>query len=154
MRRRPLARYVPPTLLVATCLAGGPSVTSCAEDGGMPFPTEPGPGDLEGPDIVVEPEAVGFGAVAIGSVATEEVQICNAGDEGLLVLGIEADEGEAFSASAPLTESLAPGACTTFEVIFTPVAVGQAEDTLWVESDDPDHAYVSVALSGEGHSGD
>lgn len=57
-----------------------------------------------------------------------------------------------FSPPPPLTESLAPGACTTFEVTFTPVAVGQAEDTVWMESDDddPDQPVTRVPVTGRG----
>jgi hypothetical protein len=147
MQRHPLTRYAPPLLLVASCAGGCPQPTRLA---GEPQPPDEG----YDPAIALDPDTVDFGPTPIGAEAVEEVEICNVGGGTLEVLGIEADVGEAFSARALGAGTVEPAQCTSFEAVFAPVGVGVAEDTLWVESNDPVNAFSGVALSGEGVGGD
>ena len=143
MQRRPLAHYAPPLLLVATCMGGCPQPVALA---GEPQP----PAEGYDPVIALDPETLDFGAVQIGAESGAEVEVCNVGGGTLEILGIEADQGEAFSARALGAGTVQPNQCTSFEAVFAPQSAGAAEDTLWVESNDPVEAFVAVAVTGEG----
>ncbi len=107
------------------------------------------------PEISVEPAAVDFGQVEVGSTSQSSlVTIRNNGNAGLNLqdLSIVQVEGSGFSYTPlpqiPLT--MDPGSVVTVEVQFTPSAEGAAVALLHIQSDDPENPQIDVALSGTG----
>lgn len=143
MFRRPLARYVPPILLIATC-------TGCPEEkphdsalaGDMPAP--------DGPDIDVSPSSVDFGYVMVGETSTAEVDVCNQGTEDLHVQYVSLEGGEPFSLGSMSAVLIAPMDCATMEVVFAPESIDTFADTVVVDSDDEDEPEYELAVQGQG----
>jgi hypothetical protein len=110
------------------------------------------------PDISVSPMALDFGAVKVGTPsAAKPVTISNlsSATANLVITNIEITGANASEFSKDLTTcpSLAPGASPcTINVTFTPASVSPPPKTatLKIESNDPDHGVINVALSGTG----
>jgi hypothetical protein len=111
------------------------------------------------PDIRVTPMDHDFSSVFMGqSSAPLEVKISNEGGSALSVSDISlASETDYILDLNPVSNPcvdtmpfLLAGESCTVEVIFSPVAVGTANDTLSISSDDADESVVNVALSGAG----
>ncbi len=104
-------------------------------------------------DILVGPLALDFGSVTVGATSTLMTTINNTGGSDLTVTGLTVTGSGDFilGAGAPATPfTVAPGALVDVPVDYTPSAVGAANGTLTVASDDADEANVPVALSGTG----
>ncbi|MFH1463897.1 MAG: hypothetical protein ABIO70_05900 [Pseudomonadota bacterium] len=141
MQRRPLARYVPPLLLVASCAEGGPPPDEPRISGGL------SDGD---PNIVIYPELIDFGGVPEGEEAVEEVTVSNDGDDDLHIQNMELEQGEALAISGVQSVLVQPGGDTTFEVFFAPEWGDVVEDYVLVDSDDPDQPVTRVPVTGRG----
>lgn len=106
------------------------------------------------PEISVTPESLDLGSVLIGETAAAQVVIGNAGNETLLINGIEiegADSGE-FQQTNNCT-TVAPDQSCSVEVSFTASSEGTRNAVLRITSDDPENPDISVDLSGYGDSG-
>jgi hypothetical protein len=139
MQRRPLARYVPPLLLVASCAEGGPPADEYDIDGLL---------DDGEPNIVIYPELIDFGAVPAGTEAAEVVTIANDGEGDLHIQNMELEDGEDLAITGVQSVLVQPGGYTTFEVIFSPEQGDVIEDELVIDSDDPNQPVTRVPVTG------
>ncbi len=108
------------------------------------------------PQIAVDPPAIDFGDLTVGSSSDPAtVTVTNVGT-GLLTLGDVhlADATAPYTITTPGSNLLDPGASTSFLVTFTPSAAGTIAGEVDVESNDPAVPVVPVALSGAGDAPD
>jgi len=100
------------------------------------------------PAASVEPESLDFGELELGTVENVVlgVLVGNTGPVPLLVSQVAAGL-EPFSAG-PSEVEIAAGDTAILEVTFTPGAEGTFSGNLTFTTDDPDHAQVTIALSG------
>ncbi len=106
-----------------------------------------------GPDIALAPASLGFGDVSVGTGASADVIISNAGGADLTVTSVTTTGAE-FTATATIPSVVAPGGTMVVPVQFQPTAVGSFAGELTMGSDDPDTPTVVVPLTGEGISAD
>ncbi len=104
------------------------------------------------PDIAIEPAAIDFGQLVIGSSSTGTVLITNDGQADLILSDIAWAGGSADFAvtnwpALPLT--LAPAASAQLEIAYTPTAAGTVGATLQITSDDPDESIAVVTVTGQ-----
>ena len=108
------------------------------------------------PEISVEPDAVEFDQVEIGTEQSAIVSITNKGNANLTLqsLTIVQDDGAGFG-FIPLEQlptTVEPNSVVELEVVFAPSAEGSAAAVLQIGSDDPDNPLVEIMLSGAGYS--
>lgn len=109
-----------------------------------------GDSDSSAPKILVDPERIDFGGLAVGSSAEPQVvTVQNVGDADLYVSGIDV-VGAGFTTTSLGGPWLSPGDSDTFVVTYTAEAQGVVNGTVTVHSDDPDWPAVDVELAGEG----
>lgn len=104
------------------------------------------------PGILLDPKHLDFDTVVLGvdSESRSTIQIDNVGASSLDLQRIYLDEGEVFTI-AQMPQDLS---FTGFEgpvevqIAFTPPEAGGWEDTLYVESNDPDEPTSRVYLAG------
>jgi subtilisin family serine protease len=102
----------------------------------------------DAPDVSVSKDALDYGPHYTGTSATDTVEVTNIGTESLVVSGIGIDNPE-FSAAAS-GFALDPGDSHVIEVSFNPISEGVIQGTLAIQSNDPDHPTLAVALRGQG----
>jgi|GEM_PF-686189 len=102
------------------------------------------------PDIDVQPTALDFGTVTVGSTADRTLTVRNVGSAPLTVTGMTLDNPRftIVSPSTPFTVNA--GGQQTVTVRFAPTSTGPQSGTLRIQSDDPDEATVSVSVTGQG----
>lgn len=114
-----------------------------------------GPSDFDEtpvPAITVDPLVIDFGAQQVGEDAEPVVVTVTNVGEGLLTLG---DIGltttsSPFTLTEPDAGLLDPGASTTFLVGFRADEAGTVSGEIDVQSNDPEHPVVPIALTGAG----
>ena len=109
--------------------------------------TVPEPPDM--PILTIMPEAVEFGEVAFGFDDTRTLTLQNTGDLNLVILGFEVS-GSVFDVNLGQSTLIAPGESVSYDVVFTPDAVGSFSETLTIESNDGMETTQVVELTGEG----
>lgn len=111
-----------------------------------------GDGAPSAPDLLVTPQSVQVGDVALGEVGTRDVVTQNVGEASLEVTAVGVAEPAAgFEVVAPaLPAELEPGEELTLEVAFAPEALGPATAALTVSSTDEDTPEALVDLSARG----
>jgi hypothetical protein len=121
-------------------------------------PGSPSTVELSGRGVVqrvtVTPTVLDLGSVNVGRTSTAQtVTLSNAGDTSLVLTGMLFSGAAAvdFATNASPLE-LPPGTSYSFEVTFSPTAVGARAARLTVLVDDPVTPGVDVALSGVGTS--
>ncbi len=103
---------------------------------------------IDGPSIVVTPEAVDFGVHELGDEEAAVITISNAGDADLTLSALRIAGSGAFTVNTADTEPLLePGDSTTAIVTFTPFDATDS-GALRITSDDPYRTTVDVPLSG------
>lgn len=95
-----------------------------------------------------------FGDVNVSASANRTVTVTNAGTASL-VLGSVATANPVAAPFSIVTDNcsgqtLAPAASCTVSVAYAPVAIGPANDSFDIPSNDPDEASVTLALTGNG----
>ncbi len=147
MKRRPLARYVPPVLALWSACSPPPA-PSHDYDGaiGVDWP------DTQ-PDIVVDPEIVDFGTVAPSRWGEHRVTVTigNVGDADLQIQNIELEDGtDVFEISYIQSVLVPPDNSTWFEVALAPLSPGVLiEDYLLIDSNDPDEPVYQLPVYAE-----
>ncbi len=93
-----------------------------------------------------------FGSVVVKSTVTKTFTIKNAGTANLTDLAITKTGANAknFTVTPPLKTTLAPGASTTFKVIFKPSAKGIRKAVIHIKSNDSNENPFDIALTGKG----
>jgi Abnormal spindle-like microcephaly-assoc'd, ASPM-SPD-2-Hydin len=105
-----------------------------------------------GKNLISGKGTVGFGGVVIDKSSTQTFTVRNTGKDtlrGLIVSKVGAQSAE-FTVKALGSKSLAPGARTTFRVIFKPKAKGTRKAELQIASNDPDENPFRIKLAGTG----
>lgn len=107
---------------------------------------------IPAPAIALDPAAVDFGAVLLGSMGTLPVQVRNTGTAALSVTAIDRCSGTstAFGWAPAAPFGVPPGDSVTLQVSFAPVLTGAETGCLAVSSNDPDQPTVELGLAGEG----
>ncbi len=103
------------------------------------------------PDLVIDPDAVNFGAVSVGETAEEVVTLQNVGDADLVVTTVGTSDpvfGYALADSLPFT--IAPGDSRTVSVQFTPDGDGVRAGELQVGSNDPNGVETAILNGSSG----
>lgn len=100
------------------------------------------------PHISVSPMAANFGNVATCLSGTSPIMISNTGSVPLTVSSITAS-GPPFTVSPAMT-TVGPGGMSPVAAHFTPSALGIANGTLVITSDDPSNPTIHVNLIGNG----
>ncbi|UCE88815.1 MAG: choice-of-anchor D domain-containing protein, partial [Pseudomonadota bacterium] len=104
------------------------------------------------PDINLNPDALNFGTVTIGSIEPRTTMIENLGNAALTVSLIDRCMGTSseftWAPSGPFT--IAAGAAQALAVSYTPVDVGTDMGCLAIASDDPDESSVELGVEGTG----
>ena len=95
----------------------------------------------------------GFGSPVIGtSSAAQSFTIRNTGTASLtgIVLASDGTHASDFTASSLATTSLAPGASTSFTIVFKPSSAGTRTAAIHVSSNDEDENPFDIGLTGTG----
>jgi uncharacterized protein (TIGR03382 family) len=102
--------------------------------------------------IALDPTAVDFGTVVLGTTASRTTQIRNTGNAALDVTGISrcAGTASAFGWSPAAPFSVAPGQSAALTVSYAPTAAGAEAGCLAVASSDAAHPTVQLAVAGTG----
>lgn len=102
------------------------------------------------PKISVEPLALRFGDVAIGSVAQTEISVTNHGEVPLEIGSVAVGQG--FRVASPELE-VAPGETRGLTIEFAPRVPGAIQFPLSISSNDPERQEVGVFAEGRGVHG-
>lgn len=106
-----------------------------------------------GIDLTDDSSVVDYGAVGTKSFLSKTFTIRNSGFANLDLLGISSIGTNAgnFTVSAAGQSILAPGASTTFNVVFRPAGTGAQTASIFIDSSDPDgESTFIVKLTGNG----
>ena len=105
------------------------------------------------PTLTVSPEAVDFGALAIGRTRTLIVNMLNEGTEDLTISDLEliAADGVSFELGVipELPAVVPPDTTVTAAIRFVPGEERSATGTFRISSDDPDNPETVLPVSGE-----
>lgn len=101
---------------------------------------------LEGA-LLVEPSALDFGRVSVGTSAERALTLENTGLVTVELLSFEVSDPYEVSEGSVL---LAPGGAVSRSVRFAPVEVGAREAVLRIRSDDAEAPAIDVPLTGAG----
>jgi len=99
---------------------------------------------------------VPFGSVSVGASSDQTVTVTNDGTADLVIGTVASADALAAPFSIPAGTdgcsgtTLAPLANCTVTVRFAPTALGAANDTFDIPSDDPDESPVTVSVNGTG----
>jgi hypothetical protein len=111
-------------------------------------------GDPDIPDITVNPAAIAFGRVNIGSTSTQAIAVTNNGQGNLSVGNITLGGADADQFSIQNDncsgQALGPVGSATLQVVFNPTSTGNKIANLSISSNDPDENPVNVTLTGIG----
>ena len=104
-----------------------------------------------GPRISLTPESLDMGVVALGTIMSETVDICNTGDAPLTVSQVqwseESTDAWSFSTGIQLPADIAAGICVTINIRYTPVSTNCSETSLLITSNDPLNSIVTLPVS-------
>lgn len=96
---------------------------------------------------------IDFGQVKLLDTAHRQLQICNKGDEDLIIYNTSRVLGSKFTLTPSNIEKvLLTNLCYNVDIAFTPLTEGLVEDTLQINSNDPEKPEYSIGLKGEGIS--
>ncbi len=103
-------------------------------------------------DLRVEPAAIDFGRVRVGSESASVLTVRNVGGSPLRIDGVDGlDTGDAFHVDGPVDAAavvLDPGETLALEVRFLPPTPGPRNAELAIRSDDPDEPAVAIPVAG------
>jgi len=106
------------------------------------------------PQISVQPAALSFGEVPVGSLAALTLTVQNIGSAPLniaaLTLEAEASSGFALTNAPVRAGAVLPGELFSMEVSYTPTAAGTVTGTVRIQSDAVNVAEVIIPLQGTG----
>lgn len=110
---------------------------------------------VEGPDIDLTPDALGFGDVAIGASSTKSFKVKNKGTETLdgVTVGRCFETSPEYSWNPTDIFSVPPDESVKVDVTYTPEDVGEDQGCLAIVSNDPDENPAILDVSGTGVEG-
>ncbi len=96
---------------------------------------------------------IDFGQVRLFDTAHRQLQICNKGDEDLIIYNTSRVLGSKFSLTPSNIEKvLLPNLCYNIDIAFSPAKEEKVEDILQIDSNDAEKSAYSIVLKGEGIS--
>ncbi|WP_157496917.1 choice-of-anchor D domain-containing protein [Hahella ganghwensis] len=129
-----------------------------SDDPDSPSVTVPmsGNGQMEpAADIELSETEIDFGGIDVGSTSERTLTISNVGGAALNISNIALANNADFFVVGTDCSILEPKASCAVNLSFTANSEMPSSDTLTIESDDPDEAMLTVALTGSGKdSGD
>ncbi|OZG74043.1 hypothetical protein BTA51_09740 [Hahella sp. CCB-MM4] len=113
-----------------------------------------GNGVLEaGADIELSEEAIDFGAIDIGTSTERTLTVSNVGGAALNINNVSLSNNTDFLITGTDCSIVEPKANCAITLTYTANSEMPSSDMLTIESDDPDEATVTVALTGSGKDG-
>jgi ASPM-SPD-2-Hydin domain-containing protein/HYDIN/CFA65/VesB family protein/flagellar associated PapD-like protein len=106
-----------------------------------------------GPNISAVPRSIDFGNIAVGTRATRNLVLQNAGNSALAISSIQLDTPTAELTIANLPSfpaTLQPAASIQLSLAFVPVDAGMEHATVLVASDDPLTPMLTIPVNGTG----
>ena len=92
-----------------------------------------------------------FGLVRLdGEPFARSFTLSNSGEATLHLGELELEGAADFTLTAPLPATLAPGASTSFDLVFTPAALGDRSAVVSIASDDADENPFTFTIQGRG----
>jgi hypothetical protein len=143
-------------LLFAPAAAGAASgqlvITSNASNAPTFTVTLAGTGTASAPVIALSATTLDFGAVATGSSSVRSVTVSNTGNAPLAISGqsVAGTDAALYTITHNASTPIAAGNSDYIELRFAPTSAGVKTATLTITSNDPNHASVTVFLSGSG----
>jgi hypothetical protein len=101
--------------------------------------------------INVSPTSLTFPTTAVGGTSSQTVTVCNQGVSNLNITGVAitpVDSPFTVTGLPSGGQTLAPGACLTLTVTFSPTSESNFSGTLTITSDDPDAGTITIPLGG------
>ena len=99
-----------------------------------------------GARLAVEPSAFDFGRVRPEKTLQKELRLRNFGDAELVIRKVSTTCG--CTVAGAYLKRVAPGASTTLRISFTtPAAAGRTEQTVSIETNDPERPKVEVKVA-------
>ena len=106
--------------------------------------------DLE-PDILVTPISVDFGRIEAEKSVTEVISVQNVGEGDLHILDIQlSSPNDIYDIGAIGSILVPPDGVTSFTITFDPITAALENNSILIDSDDPDEPVTEVQLLGEG----
>lgn len=103
------------------------------------------------PDILITPQSLDFGTVAVGATSSTYFTVQNNGDGDLNIATTTQTGGGAFVVEIdPEGTTLSPGAVTVVPIKYTPTAESGDNGSFVIESNDPDEPSVEMFFLGNG----
>jgi hypothetical protein len=100
------------------------------------------------PTVLVFPDT---SAMHDGGSAQQSINLTNCGDDTVSVIGLQTENSSIDFLIPPLQNPiLYPGNSITTTISFTPQSGGSKEETLLIESTDPNNPVIEVQMSGVG----
>ncbi|MGA9142556.1 MAG: choice-of-anchor D domain-containing protein [Candidatus Acidiferrales bacterium] len=137
-------KYAPTTAGAST---GNVSITSNAPGSPLAIPLS-GTGTQTQPQLTLNPTAVPFGNVSVGSSSSQNVTITNSGNGTLNITGAT-PSGAGFSFTGLGVQSINAGASITFAAKFSPTATGSVTGSISITSNAAS-SPANLALTGTG----
>ena len=99
-----------------------------------------------GPRLAVEPAAFDFGNVRAEKTLQKDLALRNFGDAELVIRKVSTTCG--CTVAGGYRKRVAPGASTTLRISFTtPAAAGRTEQTVSIETNDPERPKVEIKVA-------
>ncbi len=152
---------------IKTIAAGGSNTVGLKDDGTVKAVGDNGYGQLNtfdwsnirqpicygvpAPDISSSTALIAFGAIELGSSATQSLSISNIGAAELSInsISISGLDSNQFSQTNNCS-SVASNAACSISVAFSPISLGAKNASLNIASNDPDTPTLTIPLTGSG----
>jgi len=102
------------------------------------------------PEIFVPVTSHDFGVVAIGSIATWNVQVENIGIADLIIDNVNFSGSDEVYCTSTFPITIDPGNQTQLPIVYEPLDIGALNAIATIESNDPVHPEVELTLIGNG----
>lgn len=100
---------------------------------------------IQAPNIQVSPSSQDFGSIPLGGTSEKSFTIQNTGNQNLSITAINFDNAY-FENLGSSSFSLSPGQSQTVSVRFSAVVKGAYNNTMSIQSNDPDQPLTAVGL--------
>ncbi|MBT4584627.1 MAG: choice-of-anchor D domain-containing protein [Phycisphaerae bacterium] len=109
--------------------------------------------DLQGggsPEIIISDSEHAFGNVAIGDSLLWNVNVTNSGTANLVISEVAFPAGSDLSCLAIFPVVISAGSSSVLPIEYSPTSFGPINSTVFVNSNDPIHSSVPLAITGHG----
>ena len=102
------------------------------------------------PQLATVSDTLDFGTLPVLNVKSLEVRLENVGRAKLTVSNLALQKNDGIFTLGTVPAEIEGGGAETLTISFTPLAEQAYEDTLTFQTDDEDHAQVTIKLTGVG----